>query len=239
MDSSTPGFPVLPISWSLLKLIELVMPSNQLILCCPHLLMPSIFPSIRVFSNELSLRIRWPTYRSFSFSISPSSEYSGLMSFRVDWIDLLAVQGTQESSPAPQFENINSLALILLYGPALTLLSFLKLLQSVIFPQSFFVFHIFDTLEEYWSGYILQNPSQSGLVCSFLRTRLVLFGEKSLELACLHHSLSGEAQWQHDFPEVILIKVMSAMLLHSKVTIFPFPYFILWKRVTKSSLRFR
>ena len=77
------------------------------------------------------------------------------------------------------------------------------------------------------------------LVCSFLRTRLVLLGEKSPELACLHHSLSGEAQWQHDFPEVILIKVMSAMLLHCKVTIFPFPYFILWEWVTKSSLRFR
>ena len=100
MDYSTPGFPVLPISWSLLKLmsIELVMPSNQLILCCPLLLMPSIFPSIRVFSNELSLHIRQPTYWSFSFSISPSSEYSGSLSFWVNWFDLLAVQGTQESS---------------------------------------------------------------------------------------------------------------------------------------------
>ena len=89
---------------------------------------------------------------------------------------------------APQFENISSLVLILLYGPALTLLSFQKLLQSVKFPQWFFVFHNFDTLEEYWSGYILQNPSQSGVVCSFPRTRLVLFGEKSPELVCLHHS---------------------------------------------------
>ena len=84
------------ISWSLIKLmsIESVMPSNHLILCHPLLFPPSIFPSIRVFSNESPLRIRWPKYWSFSFSISPSSEYSGLISFRMDWLDLLAVQGT-------------------------------------------------------------------------------------------------------------------------------------------------
>ena len=87
------------ISWSLLKLIsiELVMPSNNLILCRPLLLLPSIFPSIRVFSNEIVLHIRWPKYWSFSFSISPSNEYSGLISFRIDWLDLLAVQGTLRS----------------------------------------------------------------------------------------------------------------------------------------------
>ena len=77
--------------------IESVMPSNHLILCRPLLLPPSIFPSIRVFPNELVLRIRWPKYWSFSFSISPSSEYSGLISFRMDWLDLLAVQGTLKS----------------------------------------------------------------------------------------------------------------------------------------------
>ena len=77
--------------------IELVMPSNHLILCCPLLLLPSIFPSIRVFSNESALHIRWPKYWSFSFSISPSNEYSGLVSFRMDWFDLLAVQGTLKS----------------------------------------------------------------------------------------------------------------------------------------------
>ena len=82
-------------SRSLLKLmsIESVMPSNYLILCCPLLLLPSIFPSIRVFSNESVLCIRWPKYWSFSFSISPSSEYSGLISFRMDWLDLLQSQG--------------------------------------------------------------------------------------------------------------------------------------------------
>ena len=87
------------ISWGLLKLlsIESVMPSNHLILCHPLLLLPSIFPSIRVISNESSLPIRWPKYWSFSLSISPSNEYPGLVSFRMDWLDLLAVQGTLKS----------------------------------------------------------------------------------------------------------------------------------------------
>ena len=87
------------ISWSLLKLmsIESVMPSNHLVFCHPFLLLPSIFPSIRVFFNESLLRIRWPKYWSFSFSISLSSEYSGLISFRIDWFDLLEVQETLKS----------------------------------------------------------------------------------------------------------------------------------------------
>ena len=86
-------------SWNLLKLlsIESVIPSNHLILCHPLLLPPSIFPSIRVFSNELVLHIRWPKYWNFSFNISPSNEYSGLISFRMDWLGLLSVQGTLKS----------------------------------------------------------------------------------------------------------------------------------------------
>ena len=110
------------ISQSLLKLmsIELVMPSNHLILCRPLLLLPSIFPSIRVFSNESALLIKWPKYWSLSFSISPSNEYSGLISFRIDLMDLLAVQGTLESSLTPQFKSISSLALSFLYTPTLT-----------------------------------------------------------------------------------------------------------------------
>ena len=86
-------------SRTLLKLMSIksVMPSNHLFLCCPLLLLPSIFPSIRIFSNESVLCIRWPKYLSFSFSISPSNEYSGLISFRMDWLDLLAVQGTLKS----------------------------------------------------------------------------------------------------------------------------------------------
>ena len=96
MDCSMPGFPVLhrlPRRLPKLMSIELVMPSNHLILCCPLLLLPSRLPSIRVFSNESVLRIRWPKYWSFSFSISPSHKYSGLISFRIYWFDLLAVQG--------------------------------------------------------------------------------------------------------------------------------------------------
>ena len=96
---ATPWTAACQASRSLLKLmfIELVMPSNHLILCHPLLLLPSIFPSIRVFSNESVLRIRWPKYWSFSFRISPSDEYSGLIFFRVDWLALLAVQGTLKS----------------------------------------------------------------------------------------------------------------------------------------------
>ena len=94
-------------SWSLLKLIsiESVMPSNHLILCCPLLLLPSIFPSIRLFSNESVLHIRWPKYQSFSFSINLSNEYSCLISFRIDWFDLLAVQGTLKS---PQYHSLKT-----------------------------------------------------------------------------------------------------------------------------------
>ena len=99
MDCSTPGLPVHHQLMSLLKFmfIESVMPSNHLILCCPLLLPPSIFPNIRVFSNESVLHIRWPKYWSFSCSISPSNEYSGLISFRMDWLDLLVAQGTLKS----------------------------------------------------------------------------------------------------------------------------------------------
>ena len=108
-------------SRSSLKLIsiESVMPSSHLILCRP-LLVPPIPPSIRVFSNESTLHMRWPKYRSFSFSIIPSREHPGLTSFRMDWLDLLAVQGTLKSSPTPQFKSINSSALSFLQSPTLT-----------------------------------------------------------------------------------------------------------------------
>ena len=116
-------------SQSLLQLmsIESVKPSNHIILCPPHLLLPSIFPNIRVFSNESVLRIRWPKYWSFSFSISSSNEYSELISFRIDWFDILAVQGTlksllqyHSSKATPQFKSINSSVLSFLYSPTLT-----------------------------------------------------------------------------------------------------------------------
>ena len=116
MDCSTPGLRSLSItnSQSLLKLMSIVsmMPSSHLILCCPLLLMPSIFPSIRLFSNESALCIRWPKYWSFSFNISPSNEHPGLISFRMDWLDLLAVQGSLKSL----LQHHSSKATILLWG---------------------------------------------------------------------------------------------------------------------------
>ena len=110
-------------SRSLLKLmsIESVMPSNHLIFCRPLLLPLSILSSIGDFSKKSVLHIRWPKYWSFSFSISPSNEYSGLISFKIDWLDLFTVQGTlKKSSLTPQFKSINSSALSLLYSPTLT-----------------------------------------------------------------------------------------------------------------------
>ena len=97
-----------------------VMPSSHLILRGPLLLLPPISPSIRVFSNESTLCIWWPKYWSFSFNISPSNEHPGLISFRMDWLYLLAFQGTQESSPTPQFKSISSSVLCFLYSPTLT-----------------------------------------------------------------------------------------------------------------------
>ena len=123
MDCSTPGFPV---HHQLLEFAQLhvhsvsdaIRPSHPLL---PVLLPPSIFPSIRVFSIESVLCIRWPKYWHFSFSINPSNEHSGLISFRIDWFDLLAVQrDSQESSPASEFKSISSSVLSLPYGPALT-----------------------------------------------------------------------------------------------------------------------
>ena len=122
MTRNKPGFPVHHQLLELTKVIsiELVMPSNHLILCRPLLVLPSIFPNIRVFSNESALLIRWPKHWSFSLSISPSNEHSGLISFRIDWFNLLAVQGTQESFPTPHFKSINSSVLSFLYSPTLT-----------------------------------------------------------------------------------------------------------------------
>ena len=116
-------------AWSMLKLMstESVMPSNHLILCHPFLFLPSVFPSIRVFSNESALHIRRPKFWNFSFNISPSNEHPGLICFRMDWLDLLAAQGTLKSPfkvlvppPAPQFKSTNSSLLSLLCGPTLT-----------------------------------------------------------------------------------------------------------------------
>ena len=122
MNCSTQASLSITNSWSLLKLMSIksVMPSNHLILCCPLLLLPSIFPSIRIFSNESVLPSGWPRYWSFSSSISPSNEYSGLISFRMDWLDLLQPKGLSKVFSTSQFKSINSFVLSFLYGPTLT-----------------------------------------------------------------------------------------------------------------------
>ena len=119
------------ISWSVLKFmsIELVMPSNHLILYHSLLLLPSIFPSIRVFSSESAPLIRWPKYWSFSYSISPSNEYSGLISFKTDWLDLLAVQGTLKS-----------------------LLQHRSSKASILWCSTFFIVQLFTSIHDYWKN---------------------------------------------------------------------------------------
>ena len=139
-DSATPWTAVCQVSLSIansrslfkLMSIESVMPSNNLILCCPLLLLPSIFPSIRVFSNESALRIRWPKYWSFSFSISPSNEHSGLISFRMDSLDLLAVQGTLKS-----------------------LLQHHSSKASILRHSAFFIFPTLTSICDYWKNHSL------------------------------------------------------------------------------------
>ena len=114
--------------------IELVMPSNHLILCHPLLLLPSIFPSIRVFSNESALCIRWPKYWSFSFNVSPSNEHSGLIPFRMDWLDLLAVQGTLKS-----------------------LLQHHSSKASILWWSAFFIVPILTSIHDYWKNHSLDE----------------------------------------------------------------------------------
>ena len=173
MDCRTPGLPTITNPWSLLKLmsIESVMPCNHLILCCPLLLLPSIFPRIRVFSNESALDIRWPKYWSFSFNISPSNEYSGLISFRMDWLNLLAVQGTLKSL----LQHHSSKASILWHSAffivqisrsymlllLLLLLSCLSHVRLYATPQT--AAHLAPTFlgfsrQEYWSGLPFPSP---------------------------------------------------------------------------------
>ena len=131
------------VSWSLLKLMSLesVMPPNLLVLCHPLLLLSSVFLSIRVFSSESALHIRWPEYWSFNFSISPSNKYSGLISFRIDQVwPSCCPRDCQESSPAPQFKSINSSVLSLLYHPALTSI------------HDYWKYHIYDYMDLRWQS---------------------------------------------------------------------------------------
>ena len=147
-------------SQSLFKLmsIELVIPSNHLILCHPLLLLPSIFPSIRVFSNESVLCIRWPKYWSFSFSISPSNEYSGLISFRMDWLDVLAVQGTLNS-----------------------LLQHHSSKASILWCSAFFISPTLTSIHDYWKNHSFVGKAMS-LVFNMLSRLVTIFLPRSKHL---------------------------------------------------------
>ena len=185
-------------SQSLLKLmsIETVMPSNHIILCHPLLLPPSIFPSIGVFANESVLRISWPKYWSFSFSMSPSNEYSELISFRTNWLDLLAIQGTlQESSPIPQFKSINSLALSLLYDKTFTSMTTGKTIALTRWTFVNKLMSLFNMLSMF--GHSFSAKEQASLtfmaavtICSGLGAQ-----ENSLSLFPLFPHLSAMKWW--------------------------------------------
>ena len=157
-------------SWSLPKLmsIESVMPSNHLIICHPLLFLPSIFTSIRVFSNESVLTIRWSNYWNFSFNISPSNGYSGLISFMMDWLDLLAVQGTQESSRTPHF-NSNSSVLSFLSSPTFT--SILDYWQTIALTRRTFFGKVMPLLFHMLSRLVMTFlPRSKRLLTSWLQS---------------------------------------------------------------------
>ena len=170
------------ISQSLLKFmsIELVMLSNHLLLCFPLLLLPSVFASISVFSYELGVCIRCPKYWSFSFSISLYNEYSGSISFRIDWFDHPVSRDSQESSPAPQFKNINSLTLSLFYGPLSH--PYMTTGKTIPFLIQTFVGKVMSLLFSILSRYILGFPEGSDSkesVCNARNLDLILGSERS------------------------------------------------------------
>ena len=183
LDCSTPASLSITNSWSLLKLMSIasVLPSNHLVLCRPLLLLPSMFPSFKVFSNESALRVRWPKYWSFSFSISPSNDYSGLISFRIGWFDLLVVQ---ESSPAPQFKSINSPVLCLLYGPNITSI------------HDYWKNHSLEYKNLYHKVMFLLFNMLFRFVIAFLRrSKSVLISWQGLLISCHLNKLQGLPWW--------------------------------------------
>ena len=198
----TAGFPVhhqLP--WSLLKLmsIELVMPSNHLILCCPLLLLPSIIPSSRVFSNESALHMRWPKYCNFSLNFSPSNEHSGLISFRMDWLNLLAVQGTLKSL----LQQHSSKASIFLRPAFFTVqLShpYMTTGKTIAFTRQTFVGKVMFLLLNMLSRLVITfRPRSKGLLISWLQTPSALILEPpkikcdtvSTVSASIYHEVMG------------------------------------------------
>ena len=217
-DSATPwtaalqAFLSFTISQSLLKLmpIEPVMPSKHLILCHPFLLLPSIFPSIRVFSNELVLSIRWPKYQSFSFSINPSNEYSGLICFTIGWISLPS-KGLSRSPPAPQFKSINSLLLSLPYGPILT--SVHDYWKNHRFDHKTFVGKVMSLLFNMLSWSQIQVAGSIRTLVQIRITTLALSGFQGTCDVCYQASQSSGSLLGHiSFPNRTKVQGQTALL---------------------------
>ena len=181
-------------SWSLLKLmsIESVMPSNHLILCCPLLFLPSIFPSIGVFSNESALCIRWPKYWSFSFKISPSNEHSGLISFRMDWLDLLAVQGTLKHL----LQHHNSKASVLQCSASNSHIHTQLLEKNIALTRRTFVGQIMSLLFNMLSRLVITFlPSSKRLLISWLQSpSAVSLEPKKIKFATVSPSIYHEVK---------------------------------------------
>ena len=164
--------------------IESVMASNHLILCCPLLLLPSMFPSIRVFSNESAIRIRWPKYWSFSFNISPSNEYSGLISFRMDWLDFLAVQGTlksllQHHSSKASILLLSAFFIVQLSHPYMTTG------KTIALTRRTFVDKVMSLLFNMLSRFITFLPRSKRLLISWLQSPSVVILEPRKIISCL------------------------------------------------------
>ena len=167
--------------------IESVMPSNHLILCCPLLLLPSIFPRIRVFPNESVLHIRWPKNWSFSFSISPSNEYSGLISFRMDWLDLLVVQGTlksllQHHSSKPSMLRPSAFFMVQLSHPYMTTG------KTIALTKWTYVDKVISLLLNMWSRLVITFlPRSKSLLISWLQSpSAVILEPKKIVCHCFH-----------------------------------------------------
>ena len=174
MDCSMPGFPVLHCLPEFAKLTSIgsMMPSNHLIFCHPLLLLPSIFPSIKVFSNELALDIRWPKYWNFSFSISPSNEYLGLISFRIDWFDLLSGQGTlksllQDHSSKASIFRQSAFFSVQFSHPYMTTGKTIALIIWTLVVNLLLILYLFNYFFSHTAKYVeLQFPDQGSNKCS-------------------------------------------------------------------------
>ena len=211
-------------SWRLLKFmsIELVMPSNELIFCCPLLLLPSIFPSIRVFSNESVLQIRWPKYWSFSFSISPSNEYSGLISFRMDWLNLFAVQRTlksllQHHSWKVSILHCSAFFMVQLSAPHMTTG------KTIALTRRTFVGKIMSLLFNMLSTFVIAFLPRSKhlLISRLLSASAVIFESKkmkSVTLSIVSPSICHEVMGQNALDLVFWIWVLS-QCFHSPLSL--------------------